>query len=257
METYLFESDDVTGTRLVSNRPLVVYPGHRCSQIPIEYGYCDHLTEQVPPTVTWGRNFLSAPFESRSSGDVYRFLASHDFTTVTVICSTFDEQLTFLLDSPGSWEEFKTPNTSLSFCSITSDKPLLVMQFGLGNEFDDIGDPFMMMVTPVEQYSNNYIFNVLPEFSTNFITLIVTPEHFQPQDIIVDDANLENANWTEVFCSDTTICGYVTYVALTPGEHQVRRVDSSASVGVSAYGFNDANSYGYPGGLRPAPLQRK
>ena len=115
----------------------------------------------------------------------------------------------------------------------------------------------MMMIAPVEQYSNNYVLNVLPEFETNFITLYVIPEDYQPQNIIVDDTNLENANWTEVLCSDSSICGYITYVALTPGEHQVHHVGATARVGVSAYGFNVFNSYGYPGGLQLAPLQCK
>ena len=256
METYLLESDDdITGTMLVSNRPLVVYSGHRCANIPNGYSACDHLTEQVPPTAIWGANFISASFSGRSSGDLYRILASQSDTTATVNCSTFTQPSTYNLATPGSWQEFSTPD--MSFCSITSNKPLLVMQFGLGNDFDGIGDPFMMMITPVEQYSNNYIFDVLPEFSTNYITIYVTPEDFRPQDIIVDGANLENADWTAVYCSNIIICGYITYVTLTPGEHRLHHVDATAHVGVSAYGFNSYNSYGYPGGLQLEPIQCK
>ena len=244
---------DITGTRLVSNKPLVVYSGHECTNIPVNVTYCDHITEQVPPTAIWGRNFLSASFSNRSSGDIYRMLASQDNTAVIVNCNSFNE--TYSLASAGTWEEFSTPD--MSFCSITSDKPLLIMQFALGLSLDGVGDPFMMMIIPVEQYSNNYVLNVLPEFSTNFITIYVIPEEYQPQDIIVDDTNLENADWTEVLCSDSTICGYITYVALTPGEHQVHHIDATAHVGVSAYGFNRANSYGYPGGLKLEPVQCK
>ena len=72
------------------------------------------------------------------------------------------------------------------------------------------------------------------------------PEDFEPQDIIVDDNDLKNATWTTVYCSDTsTICGYITYVTLNPGEHQLYHRDVSAHIGVSAYGFNTRNSYGY------------
>ena len=130
LETHLFESNtDITGTRLLSNRPLVVYPGHECTHVPVDTIACDHITEQVPPTATWGRNFLSASFSGRSSGEIYRMLASQDTTTVIVSCNGFSE--TYNLASPGTWQEFSTPD--MSFCSITSDKPLLVMQFALGN----------------------------------------------------------------------------------------------------------------------------
>ena len=138
---------------IVSNRPLALYPGNRCTNIPLSSVFCDHITEQVPPTVLWDRNFMSASCAGRRSGDIYRILASQNSTTVTQL-------LIYELESPGSWQEFSTPANS--FCSISSNKPLLVTQFGLGNSHDRVGDPFMMMITPVEQYSNNYIFDVLP-----------------------------------------------------------------------------------------------
>ena len=256
MQTYYFEdTNDVTGTKVVSNNPIVVYPGHVCTNIPTTVKYCDHITEQVPPTVIWGSQFISASFNGRSSGEIYRVLASEDATTVVVNCSTFNQSQTYDLSSAGSWQEFSTP--AMSFCAIESNKPLLVMEFSLGFEHDGIGDPFMMMVTPTGQFSNNYVFNALPEFSTNYITIAVTPDDFEPRNIHVDDGDLENAVWNTVYCSDTTVCGYVTYVTLTPGQHQLYHSDVSAHIGVFAYGFNKANSYGYPGGLELVPLQSK
>ena len=256
MQTYFFEdTNDVTGTKVVSNNPIVVYPGHECTFIPATVFACDHITEQVPPTVIWGSQFISASFNGRLSGEIYRVLASEDSTTVVVNCSTFSQLQTYDLSSAGSWQEFTTP--AMSFCAIESSKPLLVMEFGLGYNLDQIGDPFMMMVTPTEQFSNNYVFNVLPEFSTNYITVAVTSDDFEPRNIHVDDVDLENAVWNTVYCSDTTVCGYVTYVTLTPGTHQLYHSDVSAHIGVSAYGFNEFNSYGYPGGLELVPLQSK
>ena len=254
MQTYFFEdTNDVTGTKVVSNNPIVVYPGHECTFIPPTAFACDHITEQVPPTLIWGSQFISASFNGRSSGELYRVLASEDATTVVVNCSTFSQLQTYNLSSAGSWQEFST--LAMSFCTIDSNKPLLVMEFSLGNQLDSVGDPFMMMVTPTEQFSNNYILNVLPDFSTNYITVAVTPDDFEPRNIHVDDVDLENATWNTVYCSDTTVCGYVTYVTLTPGEHRLYHSDVSAHIGVSAYGFNSFNSYGYPGGLELMPIQ--
>ena len=253
METYFWESNTVTGTRIVSDKPLVVYVGHRCTDIPGSSSACDHITEQVPPTAIWGTNFMSASYAGRNSGDLYRILASQDETIVNFTCTSSNTQIG--LSTAGSWYEFTTPDDS--FCYISSDKPLLVMQFGLGNAHDGIGDPFMMMITPVEQYSNNYVFNVLPEFATNYITIYVTPDDYQPQNIFVDDASLENSTWTTINCYNSDVCGYITFVTLTPGEHTLYHSDVSSSVGVSAYGFNSYNSYGYPGGLQLEPVQRK
>ena len=144
----------------------------------------------------------------------------------------------------------------MSYCSIMSNKPILVMQNARGYYLsDDVGDPFMMMITPVEQYSNNYVVYALQEFPTNYITVYVAPKDFEPRDIFVDDVNLENSTWNTVYDSNNETCGYVTYAALTAGDHRVYHTNIASHVGVSVYGFNTGNSYGYPGGLRVDALQ--
>ena len=115
----------------------------------------------------------------------------------------------------------------------------------------------MMMITPVEQYSNNYIFNVFSMFSTNYITVYVAPDDYDPENIVVDETDLQNAEWTTVYCSNATICGYIAYVTLTSGQHQLYHRNISARLGISAYGFNFHNSYGYPGGLKLTAIQCK
>ena len=149
METYLWEgTNDITGTKIVSNRPIAVFSGHQCTFIPSNIRFCDHLTEQVPPTALWGNNFLSASLSGRSSGDIYRMIASENSTNVVVNCSTFSQLQTYHLARAGFWQEFNTPDES--FCSISSDKPLLLMQFSLGFLVDGVtGDPFMMMIIPL------------------------------------------------------------------------------------------------------------
>ena len=261
METYLWEStkfNDITGESIVSNKPIVVYPGHQCTFIPSHNRACDHITEQVPPTAIWGSNFLSASLSGRSSGDIYRMIASENSTNVVVNCNTFSQLQTYDLDLAGSWQQFNTPDES--FCSISSDKPLLVMQFSLGYNADRVnltGDPFMLMIIPVEQFSNNYIFNVFPEFSANYITIYVAPDDYDPENIVVDDTDLRNAVWNTVYCTNTKICGYIAYITLTPGQHQLYHRNVSAHIGVSVYGFSDYNSYGYPGGLEFKAVQCK
>ena len=254
METYLYEvGSDLTGTRAVSNKPVSFFSGHRCTAVPSGIAACDHINEQLPNTTIWGTRFLSASLSSRSSGDIYRILASHPSTTVTFRCSTLSQPSTYTLSTAGSWQMITISGNSV--CAIESNNPLLVIQFGLGGGYDSIGDPFMMMLPPIEQYSNNYVFNVLSEFSMNFITLFVAPEYYQPEKIFVHDASQSGNSWTSIYCVDGTLCGYTAYASLAAGEHRLYHTDTSARVGVSAYGFNSYNSYGYPGGLQLVPIQ--
>ena len=255
-QTYLIrEFRDLSGTKVISTKPVSFFPGHDCTFIPTDVRYCDHLTEQVPPTNTWGTSFLGASFLGKSSGAIYRVLTAHNSTTLTVNCTTMVQPITYALSAAGSWEEFQALENS--FCSIESNNPVLVMEYAQGFDLDNVGDPFMTMIPPVEQYSNNYVLNVLPEFSTNYLTIYVAPEYFQPERIFVDSSSLFTASWSAVYCSTGALCGYITRQSLAAGEHSLYHQDAAARVGVSAYGFNTHNSYGYPGGLQLIPVQCK
>ena len=256
LETYLIESvSDQTGKKVVSSKPITFLTGDQCSDVPPTANSCDMLIEQVPPTNTWGSSFLSASFLGRSSGDVYRVLSSEDSANVVVSCTTLPEPLSETLAQSGDFYEFEVPSDS--FCSIESTKPVLVMEFGLGGTREGVGDPFLLMIPPLEQYYNTYVLNVLEEFSLNFISVFVAPNHFQPGKIILD-GEVVNASWTQVHCalSDMT-CGYVARIPLQPGSHQLQHTNADGRIGVVAYGFNIHNSYGYPGGLQVIPLQCK
>ena len=251
LETYLIKSSDSTGMRITSTKPISFFSNQECSDIPTySRSACDHLTEQLPPTSTWGTSFYAASLLGRNSGELFRIIIAKDSTTVTVNCTTFSQVQVYNLYVAGNWQEFQI--CPLSFCTIESSSPILVIQFALGFELDSIGDPFMMMIPPVEQYSNNYVFKALSSFSTNYITIYVATEYYQPNRIFVDDTSQVVSSWTSVYCSNGLLCGYITRVSLTAGEHRVYHQDSHARIGVSAYGFSRGNSYGYPGGLKQA-----
>ena len=254
-ETYLITRIDITGYKVTSNKPLSFFSNHRCSFVPIGELYCDFLTEQIPPTFTWGREFFAASLRGRSSGELFKIIASKDSTVVRLKCTSLTQDLVYNLATAGSNQAFLI--SSNNFCSIESNSPILLMQFATANTRDNVGDPFMMMIPPVEQYSNNYVLNVLSSFSTNYITIYVASRYYQPNRIFVDNVNQQSATWTPVHCVNNSICGYINRVSLAAGEHSLSHQDSEARMGVSAYGFNRYNSYGYSGGLKLTPIQCK
>lgn len=253
LQTYLISRSDTTGFGVTSTKPLSFFSNHQCVDVPLTARYCDHLTEQLPPTNTWGQQFIAASLLGRNSGELFRVVAAQSSTVITVKCNTFAQNAVYNLLSAGNWEEFQI--TPSSYCYIEASGPILVVQFGLGNNLDGVGDPFMMMIPPVEQYSNSYVLNVLAAFSTNYITIYVATQYYQPRRIFVDNQNQGNSGWSAVRCVNNSICGYVTRVGLAAGEHRLYHQDPEARVGVSAYGFNSYNSYGYSGGLKLTPIQ--
>ncbi|XP_064385989.1 IgGFc-binding protein-like [Halichondria panicea] len=169
METYQIESvNDLTGTRITSSKPLSVFSGSDCANVPQDINYCDHLVEQVPPTVTWGSKFLVASLEGRYSGERIRVLSARA-ASVTVNCNTNVSVSEFQLQSGGRFREFEL--LIESFCCIESTSPVLVAQYAYGGESDGIGDPFMMIIPPIEQFTNNYLVESFANFSSNYVTI--------------------------------------------------------------------------------------
>ncbi len=246
METYLIESDnDLTGTRITSSKPLSVFSGSDCANVPQGIRGCDHLVEQVPPTVTWGSKFLVASLEGRSSGERIRVLSARA-ASVTVNCNTVVSVSEFQLQNGGSFREFEIPINS--FCSIESTSPVLVTQYAYGRESDGMGDPFMMIIPPIEQFTNNYFVEAFPLFISNYVTVYVSSEFFQTAQILLHNSVV--TGWQNIVCSSGQICGYVSRMSVSTGVHSIRHQNSSAVLGVSVYGFIQSNSYGYPGGMR-------
>lgn len=248
LQTYLFERNhDTTGARITSTKPVSFFSSNRCSFVPSGTWACDYLTEQLPPTSTWGREFLVASLLGRSSPELYRIIASRASTTFTVAC-VGRSTLSYTLSSAGSWQQVILADNS--HCSIEASAPVLVTQFAYGQQADGVSaDPFMVMIPPIDQFSNRYVFNVLSTFRANYIIIYVSPQYYQRERIFLDGTNLVSWQWTTVRCSDGTVCGYITGRSMSAGSHILYHDDLYARIGLIVYGFDSYDSYGYPGGL--------
>ena len=112
MQTLLLSTmgADLTGTKIVSNRPLTVISGHQCGNVPESLNFCEQLAVQVPPTSTWGSEFLLAPFTGRTTGQYYKVVASSNYTTVVYKCGT-SSSIGTVLTNPGQSFLFRTELT--------------------------------------------------------------------------------------------------------------------------------------------------
>ena len=76
--------NDISGTRIIANKPISFFSGHECANIPLMSEPCDMLIEQVPPVDTWGTEVVTIPLINRSA-DTIKVFASQASTTVNVI----------------------------------------------------------------------------------------------------------------------------------------------------------------------------
>ncbi|MBK9434561.1 MAG: hypothetical protein V9G09_06585 [Candidatus Nanopelagicales bacterium] len=229
---------DLSGTVITSTKPVAVFGGQSCANVPdATIRYCDHLVEQLPGTPTWGKSFQTVPLKTRLNGDTFRMVASENATTVAVngvAVATLNRGQVHQQIIDGQ-------------ATITSDKPILAAQYSNGTTYDGVeADPFMMLLIPSEQFLNQYTF-ATPEtgFARNFVN-VVTADAGVGQ-VQLDGAVVPAGQFSAI--GSTGFSG--AQVDLTAGSHTM---SSSQPFGIYVYGFDDDDSYGYPGGAAFASI---
>ena len=284
LQTAQFNSaDDLTGTIIVSNKPISVFVGHECGQVPGDITACDHLVEQLPPDTTWGTLFFTVPLNVRESGEHYRIGTVTNNNQVYVTCTTEGQavphfRMTETIHSQRgqNFAEFNTvgdntdgvtPNYRRDFCCIETTKPAIVMMYSKGHSADEItlpgvsgtqGDPFMLLVPPVSQYSNDYTVTTARQLGTNFVGHIsyALPSQFFNNStfsrsalMINETAFVPDSGYHPIYCSNGEICGFGAYSGLPAGDHKVTYNISGAAMMLYVYGIQRENSFGYPAGF--------
>ena len=257
-QTLLMSSTlDLTGSKVVSNKPIAFFSGYQCASVPVGVNYCDHLIEQLPPTLTWGRHFFVASSLGKTAGEQYKLITSTTTTIVSYYCYTsggsFSQTFNTTLSGAGRSYEFHIAQNM--FCSVQVSSPVLLVQFAIGGsrEPSNYGDPFMVMIPPVEQYRNNYTFVTQSGFQ-NAITVIIASEFLNTADVILNGSSLIRANWTQIYCSAQTLCGYGTQVLVSEGRNFIYHRDPTVKLGTFVYGFVTDASFGYPAGMQLVPI---
>ena len=251
---YLIGKGDTTGTVIVTNKPVSVFSGLVCSNVPFSMRYCDHLVEQFPPVSTWGTRFVTIPLKYRAAFDVFRFIAAYNCTNVSISCVNSiglpASSWTFTLDEA---EYHETNIASDEYCIVKSTNRILVLQYSVGRDADDNhrGDPFMAVLPPADRFSNNLTFaNYESSVQTykHIVNVVIPAAFFQPDCIYLSNSRLSNLTFDVVAIPDRyRIAYYGVRVDIEAGSHTLYHTNQHAGFGILVYGFTVHASYGYPG----------
>ena len=252
---YVQSREDLTGTYVAANNPLVFYSGHECGSLFSRQEECDNLVEQLPPIATWGQTFMTAPPAGRASSYIIKLMTSRILTRFNVTCVKQGTPSDAVI-APNITQEmlivgdFSFTVPSDEYCSIEADKPILVVQLF---EFTaDDGSAAMTIVPAISQYRNdiNTVLVSTPGFTpTVTINIFVTPPFFQPRNITVGGAELPQEGWVSIHGSNGGILGYALQKAVFGDRQLVRHNNPDATLGVIVYGGSSSEAYAYPGGL--------
>ncbi|CAG2227544.1 Hemicentin-1 [Mytilus edulis] len=240
---------DLTGTYIHSDKKIAAFSGNKKTIIGTGTS-SDHLVEQLTPVGTWGKNFITVPIPLRTTGDYFKYIASEAGTTVT-ISGGFTETLT--LANAGDFEERLVPSTA--YCYVSADKAIKVVQFCLSQQSsNELSDPMMMIIPPVEQFGADYTF-ATPMYSQgsydNYFMFVVKKS--EKDGLLVDGGAFPSAT----IYNDINVGGteYVAgYISVSDGSHTIRHQSTISIFGGYLYGQAQYETYGFTTGMRLAPI---
>jgi hypothetical protein len=255
---------DLSGSKVKSSKPVAVTSGNFCAYIPTDKGYCDFIIEEELPTYTWGKEYMVTRIANRLNGSIIKVF-SQDMNTKIYR----NGRLIQLIPKDYGWigdgyieMRANSDITDRSPAVISGDKPISVTQYNPGQEDDGIvSDPFQLVLTPIEQYQKEIIFNTPGikggyGFPTNYVNLVFKKGDTQitPDDLQFGQANAGTILWKKVSSLpgapepfDTLANGdqYYNKIISLDGEG-VYKLKGDKPFAAYAYGFSDYDSYGFP-----------
>lgn len=243
---------DLTGTRIqsvsTSSAPckkIAVFSGSGkigigCLAATGNAGSSDNLFQQAYPTASWGKTFVTVPSKDRNY-DVYRIFKS-DPSAVVKLNGDIIPESSFVNDF---YYEF--PSQAVNY--IASDKAIQVVQYavtqgksiGCGPISGDVGDPEMIFLNPLEQTLSQITMYSTPLYmiTKHFINIVI------PQ-TAASSFTIDGISYASNFLPVPGKPDYAyAQISVSSGTHNLK---ANAGFNAIAYGFGNAESYGYAAG---------
>ena len=152
-ETYKYAggSANLTGSFVQSDKPVAVFGGHACAQVPVGTSYCDTLLEQMIPTSSLSKTYAITASQgsalASTASDLVRVIATAANTEIKVngvIVATL---------AAGQFHEFSlATNTG---ATVEASEKVMVAQYLKGGQ-GALTDPAMALVPGADTWLNSY-----------------------------------------------------------------------------------------------------
>ncbi len=238
------DAADLTGTLIESSKPIAMVNGNRCTNIPITTTACDHVFEVAQPIQSWGKRIYSTDLPQRDGGSMFRVVAAADNTVLSLDGTVIDT-----LDRGEMYEaSFLTGHHVWE-----GSNGIFVVQFmtSQNNPQAISGDPAMGNLAPSEQYLKEYTFATpgIGQFQTHYLTVIAHVADVFDGTIFLDGSAIPSGEFSQIPATNY----WAASVQIGEGSHTTRSVDSAH--GILITGYNNFDSYLYPGGALFVPIQ--
>ncbi|KAG8143303.1 hypothetical protein E2320_000560 [Naja naja] len=164
----LQSTEDLSGTRIESTKPVAVLSGHTCVS---KFTFCDHVVEQLLPVQSWGTTFIVPPLPFQTQYDIV-YIVSAENTLLKYQSSSKKESRTLV-----AGELVKLEILTSQPLFISADAGIQVLFFFTGaKRGDNSYDPFLMNIPATTCYCNSYHIYGMKDFTNHAMIIAKSSE---------------------------------------------------------------------------------
>jgi hypothetical protein len=260
------QNAELSGTPVASDRPISVWGGSACMNIPLGTGACDSGHQQLLPVKTLGNEYLGVRYRDRvtdrNESPPWTLVGAVDGTTLTYDPAPPPGAPLVL---QGSQTVRFNAQDAFAVKSQDAQHPFYMAGHMTGSGVDSsaswgVGDPDYVNVVPPEQYLSTYLFLTDPTYKNTH--LVFTRK--KAEDGTFKPVSLgcigEITGWTPVGTSGQYEYARVDLVVDgKPNgtcDNGVHTAKSDAPFGLTVWGWDTFVSYAYPAGLSVRPINQ-
>lgn len=267
---------DLTGSAIESTKPVGLWGGNTCTDLPDTTGACDGMHQQIPPVKALGNEYAAVRYRNRIDGmeesPPWRLVGAVDGTMLTYEPAApagapttvksgelieFPASGPFVIKSQDSMHPFYF-GAHMTGCFAIG---------GYGSPIGCAGDPEFVNVVPGAQYLSSYVFFTDPTYPETDLVFVREKAHDGTfKDVKLDCVGVL-AGWQPVGSSgnyeyvraDLVRGNFAKQGTCDNGRHEA---SSDAPFGLTVWGWgtnatsvmSEAVSYAYPAGLSVRPI---
>lgn len=151
--------NDLSGSFIRGNRPIAVFTGNYCAQVPSNLVPCKYLIEQELPIQSYSKRYFVTPIKGRTKGSMVK-VTSQSVESQIMLNGVLKGTISSItgIENEG-YLSFRVNNNN-DPAVISSNNRINVSQYNTGNEaFEDKGLPFKMQVLSNDHFAKVLKFN--------------------------------------------------------------------------------------------------
>ncbi|APR86894.1 hypothetical protein A7982_12243 [Minicystis rosea] len=260
----LMQDAELAGSPITSTKPVSVWGGSSCMNIPVGKYACDSGHQQLAPVRALGHEYVAVRYRDRKLGVVesvpWTLIGAVDGTTLTYDPAPPANAPTQL--QGGQVARFDT-GSAFTVKSQDADHPFYASGHMTGwttitqSSIEGVGDAETVNVIPPEQWLSSYLFLTDPTYANTHLVFLRKKTKDGFRDVELDCAGVIGG-WAPVGSGgdyeyarvDLVVAG-AAQGACNSGAHTAK---SAAPFGLTVWGWDNAVSYAYPAGMSTQPI---